>query len=703
MYQTILCTIAACLWWLGSLGPVQAFAADPAPARDAKTPAAQAGPSPKIQKETGQKGKPAEAKAQVAGDKKGTAEGTEAEEKEEKDPFTSGTFSGLKFRSLGPAWCSGRISDFAVNPANPSEYYAAVGSGHIWKTVNAGTTWSPVFDHQGAYAIGCLAMDPGNPFTVWAGTGENTHQRALGWGDGVYRTTDGGKSWKNMGLKESRQIGMIAIDPRDSQVVYVAAEGSAWGPGGERGLYKTVDGGKTWNKVLDISEHTGVNNVLLDPRNPDVIYATSEQRRRHIHTKIGGGPETAFYKSTDAGKSWNKLTSGLPGTHMGGIGLAIAPANPDVLYAIIEAAEDQSGFYRSTDRGASWSKMSGHASSGQYFNEIVCDPKDVDRVYSLEVVSQVTDDGGKTWRAIGNKNRHVDDHALWINPSATAHLRIGGDGGIYETYDAGATWQFIPNLPVTQFYRVAVDDDRPFYNVYGGTQDNNSMGGPSRTLDNGGVTNADWFTTQGGDGFWTAIDPSDPNVVYAEAQYAVMVRYDKRSQESISIRPAPRPGELSYRWNWDTPLFISPHAPQRLYCAANKVFRSDNRGDTWQVISEDLTAGLDRNSWPVMDKYWSVDAVAKDLSTSLFGTIVSLDESPVRETCSTRAPTTAWSRSRKTPKPGARRAPFPACPSTPLSATCRPPGSTRASCSPPATTTSATTSSPTCSRARTRG
>jgi len=547
------------------------------------------------------------------------------------DTLKAGDFNGLKFRSIGPAYCSGRIADFAVNPKNNAEYYVAVASGHIWKTRNAGTTWEPVFDNYGSYSIGCLAMDPENPNVVWAGSGENNHQRALGYGDGVYKTTDGGKSWKNMGLKQSRQIGMIVVDPRNTNVVYVAAEGSVWGPGGDRGLYKTTDGGKTWNKVLNISENTGVNNVIMDPRNPDLLYATSEQRRRHDFTKIGGGPESAIWKSTDAGATWEKLTSGLPGGDVGGIGIAISPADPDIVYAIIEAAGETGGFFRTTDRGASWNKMSGHNAYGQYYNEIYCDPLNADKVYSVETFSQYTEDGGKTWKNVSTKNRHVDDHAMWIDPTNTRHYLIGGDGGIYETWDGGQDFHFKNNLPVTQFYRVNVDNSLPFYYVYGGTQDNSSMGGPSRNLSGLGVVNDEWFVTNGGDGFWTAVDPTDPNIVYAEAQYGNMVRYDRKSGEAIDIRPEPRKGEDTYKWYWDTPLFISKHSPTRLYVAANKVFRSDDRGNTWQVISEDLSTGTDRNTWPVMGKYWSADAVAKDVSTSQYGLIVSLEESPVKE------------------------------------------------------------------------
>lgn len=554
-----------------------------------------------------------------------------SQENEKSKDTNKVNFDGLKWRSIGPAFTSGRIADIKVNPKNFSEYYVAVASGNIWKTINRGTTFEPIFDSYGAYSIGCLAIDPENPNVIWAGTGENNHQRALGYGDGIYKSNDAGKSWQNMGLKDSRQIGQIAIDPRNTNIVFVAAEGSVWGPGGDRGLYKTSDGGKTWKKVLEISKNTGVNNVIIDLKNPDIMYATSEQRRRHTFTKISGGPESAVYKSSDAGETWEKIMEGLPKVDIGGMGIDISPANPDYIYLSIEAQDEKSGFFRSVNRGATWERMSDQFASGQYFNEIYCDPKNPEKVFLMDVYSKVTLDGGKTWKNIGNENRHVDDHAMWINPKNNSNFIIGGDGGIYESFDNGSTFDFKENLPITQFYRVNVDNDLPFYNVFGGTQDNNSMGGPSRTISGDGIINDDWFITNGGDGFWTAVDPTDPNIVYAEAQYANMVRYNKKTEEAVDIRPEPGKGEITYKWNWDTPLFISPHKSTRLYCAANKVFRSEDRGNSWQIISDDLTTQTDRNTWPVMDKFWSVDAVTKDQSTSLWGTIISLSESPVKE------------------------------------------------------------------------
>lgn len=550
---------------------------------------------------------------------------------EKKKDVIASAVGSLKFRSIGPAFTSGRIADFAVNPDKTSEYYVAAACGHIWKTVNNGISFSPVFDKYGVYSIGCVTIDPNNHNIVWAGTGEHNHQRALGYGNGVYKTVDGGKNWKNMGLKNSRQIGEINIDPRNSNIVLVAAEGSVWGPGGDRGLYKTDNGGKTWTKVIDISENTGVNNIARDPSNPDIIYATSEQRRRHVFTKIGGGPETKLYKSEDGGNTWRKIMKGLPSVDMGGTGIAISPVDPNIVYIIVEAAEDKGGFFRSTDKGESWSKMSDHTSSGQYDNLIFCDPKDVDKVYSVETVSKYTEDGGKTWKKLGLKNRHVDDHAMWIDPENPAHFLIGGDGGVYVSYDAGKTFRHISNLPVTQFYRVYLDNAKPFYNVYGGTQDNNSYGGPSRSTCSGGVSKCDWTVTVGGDGFWGAVDPENPNIVYSEYQYGNLYRFDKKSGQRLKIKPTPGKNELTYRWNWSSPFIISPHNNKRIYLAANKLFKSDDQGNSWETISPDLTAQIDRNTWKVMGKYWSADAVKKDVSTSLYGTLVSLEESPVKD------------------------------------------------------------------------
>jgi photosystem II stability/assembly factor-like uncharacterized protein len=546
--------------------------------------------------------------------------------------LNSGLLSGLKFRNVGPALTSGRVIDIAVNPNNTSEWYVAAASGGVWKTNNAGNTFSPIFDGQSSYSIGCVTIDPNNENVIWVGSGENNNQRSVAYGDGVYKSEDGGKSWQNVGLKTSEHIGMIAVDPTNSDIVYVAAYGPLWKEGGERGLYKTTDGGKTWERILGISIYTGVSEVHLDPRDPNVIYATAHQRMRHVFTYIGGGPESAIYKSTDGGKTFDKLKGGLPaGVDVGRIGMDISPVNPDIVYAIVEAQYGKGGIFRSTDRGASWSKMNGFSTSGNYYQEIICDPIDADKIYIMDTYGRYSTDGGKTIERMTITNKHVDDHCIWVDPANTNHWIMGCDGGVYETWDHSAHWDFKANLPITQFYKVAVDEAEPFYNIYGGTQDNFSLGGPSRTLSANGILNEDWYVTNGGDGFESQIDPTNPNIVYAQAQYGWLVRYDRVSGESVFIQPQPGKGEAAFRWNWDAPLLISPHNPQRLYFAANKLFRSDNRGDKWEAISPDLTKQIDRNKEKVMGKVWSVDAVMKNKSTTIYGNIVALDESPLKE------------------------------------------------------------------------
>src|SRR5581483_4763044 len=342
-------------------------------------------------------------------------------------------------------------------------------------------------------------------------------------------------------------------------------------------------------------------------------------------------PESAIYKSTDAGATWTKLKAGLPTVEMGRIGLAVSPADPNVIYAAIEAANKQGGIFRSGDRGATWEKRNEFDSGAMYYGQIVCDPKNVDRIYVPNVLVMVSDDGGRTLRPLGERSKHVDNHTIWIDPNDTNYYLVGCDGGVYESFDRAATWRFDGNLPITQVYDVAVDGAGPFYHVYGGTQDNFTLGGPARSRSVHGITNADWFVTQGGDGFHSRVDPEDPNTVYSEAQYGVLVRYDRRTGESVGIQPQPGKGEPPLRWNWDSPLIISPHSHTRLYFAANKLFRRDDRGDTWKAVSGDLTQQIDRDKLAVMGKVWGPDAVAKSVSTSFYGNIVALAESPKKE------------------------------------------------------------------------
>ena len=552
-----------------------------------------------------------------------------AEKKEEpKSPLSAATLAGLSVRSIGPAITSGRVIDLAVNPQDHDTIYVAAAAGGVWKTTNHGQTWSSLFDDQGSYSIGCLTIDPNNPSVVWVGSGENNSQRSVSYGDGLYKTLDGGKTWQNVGLGKSEHIGKIVIDPRDSDVVYVAAQGPLWSPGGDRGLYKTTDGGKSWTKVLEISENTGVSDVVIDPRDPDVLIASAYQRRRHIWTVINGGPEGGLHKSTDGGKTWRKLKTGLPSGDIGRIGLAVSPVDPSVVYAIVEAAEG-GGTYRSTDGGETWSKRSTYSSgSGQYYQEIFTDPVNVDRLYAMDVYMKVSSDGGATWQAVKERSKHVDNHALWIDPENPDHLLNGNDGGLYESYDRGENWHFFGNLPITQFYRVAVSNEEPFYYIYGGTQDNFSLGGPTRTRKQHGIANSDFFVTVGGDGFQSQVDPSNPDIVYAQSQYGNLIRFDRKTGEQVDIMPQPGKDDAPLRWNWDSPLIVSPHLATRLYFAANRVFRSDDRGNTWTAISGDLSRQIDRNQLPVMGKVWGVDAIAKNKSTSFYGNIVVLSESP---------------------------------------------------------------------------
>ena len=536
--------------------------------------------------------------------------------------------SGLKLRSIGPALTSGRIADIAVAP-DKKTWFVATAAGGVWKSTNAGVSFTPAFDHDGSFTTGVVVIDPHNPNVVWVGSGENNTQRVVAYGDGVYKSIDGGRSWKNVGLKESEHIGRIVVDPRNSDIVYVAAQGPLFRKGGDRGIYKTTDGGKTWTKLsVPADEWTGANDIQLDPRDPDVLVATTWQRERRVFGFIAGGPGSAVYRSTDAGRTWTKSQSGFPDVDLGRIGLSASVGG--ALYAIAEAADGKGGFFRSRDFGASWEKMSGYQSGGNYYNEVFADPLNVDRVYAIDVNLKVSDDGGRTFHNVGEQLKHVDNHVVWIDRDDTDHLIVGCDGGVYETFDRGHTWRFSANLPVTQYYRVATDNSRPFYRIFGGAQDNFSVGGPSRTRTNNGIRNADWFITSGGDGFGSVVDPEDPNTVYAESQFGVLSRFNLRTGDVVGIQPFDSVGE-ALRWNWDSPLFVSPHSHTRIYFASNRLYRSDDRGDSWRAVSPDLSRNIDRNRLKLMDRVWGVDAVSKNVSTTLFGTIVTIAESPVKD------------------------------------------------------------------------
>jgi photosystem II stability/assembly factor-like uncharacterized protein len=556
------------------------------------------------------------------------------EAKEDSALMSAETFAGLELRGLGPAFMSGRIADIAVHPEDRSRWYAAAGSGGIFETTNAGTTWEPVFEDQGSYSIGCVTIDQKHPHVVWVGTGENVGGRHVGYGDGVYRSRDGGASWEKVGLERTEHIARILIDPRDSGVVYVAAQGPLWSGGGQRGLYKTTDGGESWEKVLGKGDHVGVTDVVMHPEDPDILFAATHQRMRTVGAVINGGPGSGIHKSLDGGETWRELRKGLPEQDMGQIGLAISPQNPDVVYATIELAIRDGGFWRSEDAGESWEKRSDVVAGGtgpHYYQELFASPHEFDRVYMMDVRLKVTEDGGRTWESLETSPKHVDNHALAFDPDDPDYLLVGTDGGVYETWDHGESWRHVRNLPLTQFYKIAVDYDEPFYNVYGGTQDNATQGGPSRTDSVSGILSSDWFVTVFADGYQPRVDPTNVDIVYSEWQNGNLIRHDRKTGEIVHIQPQPEPGEPAERWNWDAPIIISPHDPARLYFASQRVWRSDDRGDSWTPISEDLTRDVSRLHEPIMGRQWSDLGVWDLVAMSDFSTLSALSESPLVE------------------------------------------------------------------------
>ena len=621
-------------------------------------------------------------------------------------PLTEQTLKGIELRSIGPGLATGRVVDVEIDPKNPNIWYVASAFGGLWKTENRGVTFAPIFD-DGPFTLCCVVVDPKDSNIVWLGSGENNSQRSAHFGDGLYKSTDAGKTWKRVGLESSEHIGKIIIDPRNSNVVYVASQGPLWSAGGERGLYKTTDGGATWTRVLHVSDDTGISDIVFQPGKPDVIFASAYQRRRAVGQAIGGGPEGGIFKTTDGGKKWTKLTNGLPTGDTGRAGLAVDPRNPNRVYALIEAKRPESGFFRSDDAGATWTRVgrmgptmlggggggrggqqppppppppcppigapeakpaepaadaqAGRGGRGgtrtndcytgggaQYYHELFVDPHRADWIWSVNVNVELSKDGGKTWNTtdIEDYGVHVDHHSIEFDATDPKHILLGNDGGLYESYDEGKTWRFFTNLPITQFYRVSADNTKPFYHVCGGTQDNWSFCGPSRSMNPWGVRTSDWYVVNGGDGFQTRNDPENPDIIYAQSQDGGIRRYNRRTGEARSIRPpqsqAGRGGGQGGgqagggrgqqdRANWDTPYIISPHSPTRLYWATQYVYRSDDRGDTWTRVSPDLSRSLDPFAIPIMGKVWPRDSVAFNASTTALSNVVSLDESPLLE------------------------------------------------------------------------
>lgn len=557
---------------------------------------------------------------------------------EETSPVDA-VINGLELRTLGPAMMGGRIADIEVDPRTPSTWFVAVGSGGVWKTTNAGITWSSVFDDQKSYSIGEITLDSQNPNTVWVGTGENVSGRHVGWGDGVYRSRDGGDSWESMGLENSEHIGRILVDPSNSDDILVAAEGPLWSSGGQRGVFRSTDGGKNWTSVLTVDDKTGATDLEFHPSDPSIVYAATYQRRRTVWSFLAGGPGSGFWKSTDGGATWREVTQGLPSANatleIGKIGLAVTPADPERVYATIEAGDGEQGFYVSHDRGESWERKNEYISGGtgpHYYQEIEASPGNADRVYQMDVFMHATADGGENFAVLETgRDKHSDNHALWIDPQSATHLLAGTDGGLYESFDDGATWRHFPNLPISQFYKVAVSDHSPYYNVLVGAQDLGTLHGPARTTNVEGIRNQDWYVPYGADGYGVAFDLFDDEIFYQMSQKGNLIRHHAESQENVSIRPRPAPNEPPERWNWDSPLEVSPHVPGRIYFGSQRVWQSDNRGDAWTAISGDLTSNVNRFTLPVDERVRSTDALWDLGAMSGYASLTAISESPLKQ------------------------------------------------------------------------
>ena len=552
--------------------------------------------------------------------------------KSQKYDLKSSQLSGLEFRSIGPAFMSGRIADIAINSENENEWYVAVGSGGVWKTSNSGTTWDPITDDQPFYSTGCITIDPHNSSKIWLGTGENVGGRHVGIGHGVYLSENGGEKWKYMGLKSSEHISKIIISPNDPNLIFVASQGPLWSSGGERGLFRSIDGGKNWKNVLDINKWTGVTDIVIDKNDPNILYAATWQRHRNVAAYMGGGPGTSIYKSIDSGISWFKIDVGLPESNLGKIGLAISPFDSSIIYAAIETDRRNGGVYKTTNSGGSWVKMSDTVSGAtgpHYYQELVASPHVFDKIYLMDTNVQVSENGGKDFYMMNESDKHVDNHSLTFKMSDPNYLLIGTDGGIYESFDDTDSWKFVANLPLTQFYKLAVDDAYPFYNIYGGTQDNNTQGGPSRTLKRSGITNSDWFVLLGGDGHQPATEPGNPNIVYAQSQQGNIHRIDRTNGEATFIKPQNEVGQAYERFNWDAPILVSPHDPKTLFFGSQRVWVSNNRGDDWNSISADLTLNQERLELPIMGKVQSWDNPWDVYAMSTYNTITSLSQSPI--------------------------------------------------------------------------
>jgi photosystem II stability/assembly factor-like uncharacterized protein len=551
--------------------------------------------------------------------------GTEQPSQQPSQAQRNDPYAGLTFRNIGPATMGGRVDDLAVLESNPAVFYVGTASGGLWKTLNNGTSWEVLFDDlDDVVSIGDIAITPEDGNTVWVGAGENNNRQSGSWGNGVYKSIDGGHTWKHMGLRDSKHIARIIIDPIDHDIVYVAALGSLYGPGKERGVFKTTDGGLTWTNVLFVNENTGATELVQDPTNNKVLYAATYQRQRAFWGMNGGGPGSAIHKTSDGGRTWTKLTNGIPPGDLGRIGMDVYRKNPNIVYARIEHPSE-SGTYRSDDAGLTWRKMSDVNPRPMYFSQVRVDPTNDLRVYVLGVQIHISDDGGRTF--IENGVLHSDHHAMWINPNNPNHIIDGNDGGVGISYDKGKTWEGIYNMDLAQYYHVGYDMATP-YNLCGGMQDNYTWCGPSAVRSRNGIVNDDWTQIQGGDGFEAVIDPTDPRIIYAESQDGNIVRVDRVTNERKAIRPLPARGEPPLRWNWNTPIHISPHNPKTIYVGANKVFKSTDGGQSFTAISAELTQALDREGLSLMGVVGKDVRIAKNDGVQSYGNLVQVVESP---------------------------------------------------------------------------
>ncbi len=544
-------------------------------------------------------------------------------------PSPADKWKNLEFRELGPAVMGGRIDDFAVVDSNPNVVFVGVASGGVWKTTNNGTTWQPVFDKEGVSTIGDIAIAPSDPSVVWVGTGEPNNRQSSSWGDGAYKSMDGGKTWDRMGLAATHHIGRIVIHPKNPEVVYVAALGHLWGPNPERGVYKTTDGGKTWTQALKINDDTGVSDIAMDPGSPDTLYAAAYQCRRTPFGFNGGGTNSAIYKTTDGGATWKKLSKGLPyenGGDTGRIGLDIYRKDPNIVYAVVQ--HEKGGTFRSEDKGETWTKMGDTNPRPSYYSQVRVDPNNDLRIWELGAQMFYSEDGGKKFSTDRVKDIHGDFHAMWIDPADSNHIITGSDGGIHWSYDNGRTWDFVNTIAIGQFYEIGLDNEKP-YHVCGGLQDNGSWCGPSQTLTRDGITNEDWSVVHDSDGFYVQIDPVEPWIVYAEGQDGHVDRRDLRTGQQRSIMPEAKLGEPHYRFQWNSPVAISAHEHTTIYYVGNYVFKSTDRGDTWTRLGDDLTTGVDRNKLPIAGKTPDKTTLSRHDGVEEYPTITTFSESPL--------------------------------------------------------------------------